>query len=281
MLNISLLDDGFDSRSLQALLVGCRLDLQTLRRDVAEDDDETREPRLSLLESRLRRLVGRLESAAAALDRRFENAVGPAARDTALLLNREADLRVKNSLKIIGDLLEKQAGRVPGAEARLALQSAIARIGAVARVHAWLQEKASPSGKVELQDYLATLCATVAEAFGAEEKRISLRIDLQPLSVQPETARSIGIIVTELVTNSVRHAFTPGQAGEVRVKGETTDCRYRLCVEDDGVGLPQRDSIPVAPRMGLLLVNALAAQVRAQLLVEVAQGTRYTLLLPA
>jgi two-component sensor histidine kinase len=294
MLKNSMLDEELDDRSLQALLIGCRLDLQTLRRDVEAKDGETDENELSLSERRLRRLIGRLETAAAVLDRRFESATAPPAAipagpkqagpEAAWLFNREADLRIKNSLEIIAGLLEKQASRAQGEEARLALQAANTRIGAVARVHACLHDKEAANGKIELQEYLATLCKEVAEAFGADEKGISLRIDLQPLAVQPETARSIGIIVTELVTNAVRHAFPPtsreGQAGEVHVTGEITQLCYRLCVQDDGVGLPQQGSIPLAPRMGLLLVNALAAQVRAELLVEVARGTRYTLALP-
>lgn len=265
---------------MQALLIGCRLDLQTLRRDVGVDEDGSKDGGLSLLEGRMRRLVRRLETAAATLEEMFQMGTSPATPDMAGLLNREADLRIKNSLQLVASLLERQARQAQVVDTRAALQAANARIDAVARVHASLLDKKASNGAIELRDYLASLCTSISQAFGAEERGIDVKIDLQPLAVQPDTARSIGIIVTELVTNAIRHGFPLAQEGTVRVTGAAESSCYYLRVEDDGVGLPRNGNMPLAPRMGLVLVNALAAQVRAPLMVDVARGTRYTLALP-
>ena len=118
---------------------------------------------------------------------------------------------------------------------------------------------------------------------GADGGRRSVRVAVEPLAVSPSTAQRLGLLVTELVTNALRHAFQPDQPGAVRVTGARQgDGSYRLCVADDGRGLPPGFDTGLRPSgLGLRLVNVLADQLRARLTVDGHAGARFTLVLPA
>ena len=137
--------------------------------------------------------------------------------------------------------------------------------------------------ELDLGRYLDGPCMALGRAMDADGTRRSLRVETEPLAVSPMKAQQLGLIVTELVTNALRHAFLPEQRGIVRVTGtHRRDGTYRLCIAADGKGLPRGFNVRVRPSgLGIRLVNALTDQLQARLTVDGRAGTRFVLSLPA
>jgi two-component sensor histidine kinase len=285
-------DGGLDPGGLRTLLEACRLDLGSLKEDARHVDDSRADLAVraghSKLEQRLCQVVERLEHTADTLDSVLDRVAGrPAATAAAEVLAREADHRIKNSLQTVVALLEQQARRAEAGAVRDALRLAGGRVEAVAQVHATLHAAPGPYGilpELGLDQYLGGLCAALGRAMDVDGQRRSLHVEVEPLAVSPAAAQQLGLVVTELVTNALRHAFLPDRPGTVRVTGaRQRDGSYRLCVADDGKGLPHgfdRRLRPSGLGLGLRLVNVLADQLRARLSVEGHAGARFTLVLP-
>ena len=284
--------EGLDSGRLRAILNGCRLDLGNLRRDVASNGGGRRGVAVRAgkagPERRLCQVVERLERTAGTLDAVLDRVAGqPSAATAAEVLAREADHRIKNSLQTVIALLEQQARRAEAQAVREALHLASGRVEAVAQVHATLHAAPSAYGilpELGLDSYLGNLCAALGRAMGADGERRPVRVELavEPLAVSPAAAQQLGLVVAELVTNALRHAFRPDQPGAVWVTGaRQRDGSYTLCVADDGRGLPSGFDIRLrSSGLGLRLVNVLADQLQARLTVDGHVGARFTLALP-
>ncbi len=264
------------SVALQTLLIGCRLDLDTLQREANDDDGGL--DRLGLVERRLRRVTERLERAVAALAQ-AERAEPAAAQDAVLA--SENDHRIKNSLQVVMMLLQRQARNTARQEAREALRAAAARVDAIAQVHVCLQA-AGGTSRLDLANYLKQICAGLEQAFRVDDEGPKLQVALAPLLLTADRARAVGLIVNELVTNALRHGAAPGRDCVVRVRGDVTEEGYRLVVEDDGVGLPPGFDIRTrqANGMGLRLIKVLVEQLRARMTAETRPGACFTLVLP-
>ena len=213
-------------------------------------------------------------------------AAAAAAAAAAEVLAREADHRIKNSLQTVIALLEQQARRAETDVVRDALRLASGRVEAVAQVHATLHAAPGPYGilpELSLREYLDRLCAVLGQAMDVEGQRRSVHVEVEPLAVSPAVAQQLGLLVTELVTNALRHAFRPDQPGTVQVTGARQgDGTYSLCVADDGKGLPHGFDIRLRPSgLGFRLANVVADQLRARLTVDGHAGARFTLALPA
>ena len=284
-------DEDLDSGRLQMLLHTCRLDLGSLKREArcadgsgaslaAQVGQSKAEQRLSRMLEHLERTVGTLDAMLASVASR------PSAVAKAEVLAREADHRIRNSLQAVISLMEQQAMRAEADGLRDGLLLAAARVQAVAQVHAALHAAPASYGivpELSLDKYLNGLCAALAGAMGADGWRRSVRVEVEPLPVSPPEAQRLGLLVTELVTNALRHAFRPHQPGTVRVTGARQgDGSYKLCVADNGRGLPRDFDIRKrSSGLGLRLVNVLADQQQARLTVDGHAGARFTLVLPA
>lgn len=289
---ISRADEGLDSGGLRTILEVCRLDFGSLRTNAADGDGRVNPAALDGLdgmdglERRMCRAVERLERLAGTLNAVLGRAASrTAAEEAAEVLAREADHRIRNSLQTVASLLERQARQADDG-ARDALRLAAARVQAVAEIHATLH--AAPNfgdagPELDLGRYLGGLCTALGQVMGADGERRSLHVEVEPLALPPETAQQLGLIVTELATNALRHAFLPDRPGVVRVTGaRRPDGRYDLSIADDGKGLPPGFDSRLRPTgLGLRLVNVLADQLRARLAVDGHAGACFTLTLPA
>ena len=206
---------------------------------------------------------------------------------SADVLVREADHRIRNSLQTVVALLDKQAHNADAEAVRNALSVARARVAAIAQVHAVLQASTPRCGvipEVDLKAYVEGLCAALEKAMDLDGEQRILQVSMTPLPVSPLIAQSIGLTVSELITNAFRHAFWPGQPGTVRVSSaHGSDGSYQISVGDDGRGLPRGFDLRrrPSPGLGLRLVTMLVDQARATLSVDVHAGTRFTLRLAA
>ncbi len=182
----------------------------------------------------------------------------------------EMSHRVANSLQIIASILRMKARAVESAETRLHLNDACQRVLSVASVQKQLQ--ASRDGEmIDVRPYLSKLCATLGASMVAENRPILIKVVAADNSVSSDDAVSIGLIVTELLINALKHAFPESdRTGQITVGYEVDGPNWKLSVMDDGIGMP--DVKPSTKRAGLgtTLIKALAQQLQAQ--VEIKSG---------
>jgi two-component system, sensor histidine kinase PdtaS len=193
------------------------------------------------------------------------------------VLFREVHHRIKNNLQILNSLVMMISGRFPDALVKAALQQLEDRISAISLVHELLY-RTSDAATVDLGKYVQAVAASVWASSGAAEKGIALAVESRPCPASMDTAVSLGLLLTEVVTNAIKHAFPQGQTGNVRVSLGRQDDRWRLIVRDDGVG-----SVPEAqPKSGIGwgLVRSLASQLHGEITVRSENGTEVALSIP-
>lgn len=186
-----------------------------------------------------------------------------AAKERAELLVAEMNHRIANSLSLVSALLRMQMQTVSGDEAKTALAETRNRISAIAGVHRSLYT-ADSVGTVELSHYLQSLISEVRSTGGAAAG-ISIATSFGPVQVTADRAVSIGVIVTELVTNALKYAY-PGGEGEVRVSlARGDDGIIVLAVEDDGTGFDPEATLPKGTGLGTRILKAMALNLNATL----------------
>lgn len=220
----------------------------------------------------VRRYIGEIQTARDTLDRmnaglegevRDRTAELTLARDRAEAMLREVNHRVGNSLQLVSSFMSMQLRHLADEGARAALKESQARIEAVAHVHRRLYTSDDMSS-VAMDEYLEGLIAELGKSVAPGAGSPTLTLKAQPLSVSTDQAVSIGVIVTELVTNAVKYAYAPGEAGEIRVilEPDEQNGRALLTVEDDGPGLG--DAKPKGTGLGGKIVTAMASGLRSR-----------------
>ncbi len=184
--------------------------------------------------------------------------------EKAVLL-QELQHRVANSLQIIASVLMQSARRVQSDETRGYLHDAHHRIMSVASLQRQLA--VTKQGDVELRPYFTELCSSIGASMIRDHKKVSLDVDIDDSSVAAEVSVSLGLIVTELVINALKHAFPNGRSGKILVAYHATGPGRTLSVRDDGVGMANEHKAPKAG-LGTSIVEALSAQLGGELLVS-------------
>lgn len=199
-----------------------------------------------------------------------------AQRDRAQLLIREINHRVGNSLSLVASLVRMQADASNDKEAKKALEETQSRIVAIGRLHASLN-LAEDVQRVNIRDYLETLCNEVERSYVLPSRGISIRRDVDDIFVGTDKAISIGLIVTELTINALKYAYPDGQKGDVRLSLKSAERdKLRLRVEDDGIGIAEQ-AAPVEGGLGTQIVEAMSQSLDCEPVVTVNNGTRIEL----
>lgn len=193
--------------------------------------------------------------------------------DKAILI-QEVQHRVANSLQIIASILMQGARRVQSDEARDHLQNAHHRVMSISAVQKQLST--SKGGKVPLKAYMALLCESLGASMIADQDRLSIAVKVDDSSVEADVSISLGLIVTELVINALKHAFPDQPKGKITVSYASKGRDWTLMVADDGIGMPTGPATPKAG-LGTGIVEALAKNLQGTLEVSCAEpGTAVT-----
>jgi len=205
--------------------------------------------------------------------------IAAALREKEVLL-QEIHHRVKNNLGIVSGLLQMQARRIQAPEAKAILLDSQNRIASIALVHEKLY-RSDDLAKVDLAQYLRELTIYLFDSYNVSSAQINLDIQVEPVNLDVEQAIPCGLIINELVSNALKHAFPGDRTGTIQVQltplpiapDSAPATSFTLYVRDDGIGLPDNFNPQTSRTLGLSLVQGLVAQIDGRWEVHSQQGT--------
>jgi two-component sensor histidine kinase len=180
-------------------------------------------------------------------------------KEKAVLL-QELQHRVANSLQIIASVLMQSARKTQSDETRTHLYDAHQRVMSIASMQQQLA--ISRSGDVELRPYFTALCNSIGASMIRDHNQLSLDVSVDESTTSADVSVSLGLIVTELVINALKHAFPDDRNGKINVAYHAHGPNWTLSVTDNGIGMPA-DAASAKPGLGTGIVQALTTQLQA------------------
>ena len=195
-------------------------------------------------------------------------------REKEVLL-QEIHHRVKNNMQIISSLLKLQAGYVDDGTYYDMFKESQNRIISMALVHEKLYQS-EDLASIDLNDYITHLADALFRSYGADTGNVSLNIDVADVVFGVDTAIPCGLIINELVSNSLKYAFPGGKEGEIKIALCSTDGEeIELTVSDNGISIPDELDLTNTGSLGLKLVHILTDQIRGRLELDRSEGTTF------
>jgi two-component sensor histidine kinase len=196
------------------------------------------------------------------------------------VLLKEIHHRVKNNLQVISSLLRLQADMLADPQVRDLFLESQRRVRAMSLVHEKLYQSADLA-RIDFPSYVASLTQALQRAYYRSDCPIQVRLDVAPVAFDIDRAMPCGLLISELVSNSYKHAFSTRVSGAIWITLTPTDQNsLQLVVGDDGVGLPADQDPATAESMGWQLVQALTRQLRGTLHCDRLVGTVFTVTFP-
>lgn len=193
------------------------------------------------------------------------------------VLLKEVHHRVKNNLQVISGLLNLQAHHITDEAGREIYRESQNRIITMSLIHEELYQ-ARDLAHVDFASYIEGLTGNLFGSYAARSGHVTLDLATESVDLVVDTAIPCGLIINELVSNALKHAFPDGREGRISVRfSRMEDGRYQLVVEDDGVGLPDVSDIRKHRSLGMQLVTVLAEQLGADLVISPGPGATFTL----
>jgi PAS domain S-box-containing protein len=224
-----------------------------------------------ILEQRVRELTTELAHVNGALQ---------ATRGQAELRGRELHHRMKNHLQVVSSMLDLQSEFLQDPRDRAIFEACQGRIRAIALIHELLHRPGDPE-RIELGHYLRRLAVQVFQAYGVDSERIHMTLQADAVIVDVNAAMPCGLLVHEVVSNCLRHAFPAQQTGEVSITLQVGPAgQVTLTIRDTGIGLPEDLDVRQAETFGLHLLRELTEQLRGTLVFTCDGGTCVTLRFP-
>ena len=197
-------------------------------------------------------------------------------REKEVLL-KEIHHRVKNNLQVVSSLLGLQSRTIEDVALRKMFQESQNRVHSMALIHESLYQSANLS-EIDFPAYIDQLADYLFRSYGVDPNRVQLSASIDELRLTIDTAVPCGLIINELVSNSLKYAFPGGRNGRIRIEmHEEEDHFIRLAVIDNGVGFPDGIGQASTKSLGLRLVRTLAAQLGATVEMSSAGGAQTTL----
>lgn len=192
--------------------------------------------------------------------------------DLKEVLLKEITHRVKNNLQIISSLIRLQKGVVKNPEALELLSQTANRIQTMALIHETLY-KTNTFDDVHFKVYVESLLDYIKTIF--DVKHINLKVDIGDYTIPIGQATNFGMIIMELITNSIKHAFPEKKDAEVFVEMKSVDSHYHLTISDNGIGFPKAINFKNTKSLGMQVVVSLAEQLEASITLQEGRGTTF------
>ena len=205
--------------------------------------------------------------------KRAEKQIKAALKEKEILM-KEIHHRVKNNLQVMDSLINLQSRTITDERVAQTLGDVRSRILSMALIHEQLYQSQDLS-QIGFYQYLQHLTRSLFQTYKVQSNRIDLSIDANEIFLDIETAIPCGLIINELVSNSLKYAFPEGRNGEIRVNFQQTGNQLKLSVGDNGVGLPADIDFHSPITLGLRLVHLLTEQLDGGVYVDRSHGTRF------
>jgi PAS domain S-box-containing protein len=208
--------------------------------------------------------------------KRAEAKIRASLKEKEVLL-KEIHHRVKNNLQIISSLLFLQTSRTEDPGVVSALSESRNRIKSMALIHERLYQ--SPNlATVDMGKYTRNLVSDLQHSYGIEHGSVRLTLNVESISLGITEAIPCGLIINELVSNALKHAFPKGKEGEITIevqRGNTN--QITLTVSDNGIGFPEHVDFRKSPSLGMTLVTSLVEQLGGAIELDTRGGTAFTI----
>ena len=191
------------------------------------------------------------------------------------VLLKETHHRVKNNMQVIHSLLNLQTHYAENMEAVNVLKESQNRVKSMGMIHEKLYNSTDRS-KINFSDYVQSLTSDLLTSYKLSEK-INPVIEIGDLDLNLETAILCGLIINELVSNSLKYAFPKTDIGEIHVSLNLVDNKYELIISDNGIGIPEDIDFKNTDSLGFQLVNNITSQLEGQIKLDRDVGTKFTI----
>jgi two-component sensor histidine kinase len=210
---------------------------------------------------------------------RAEQQIRVSLKEKEMLL-QEIHHRVKNNLQVISSLLNLQAGYIESEEIQAVFRDSQNRVRSMALVHEKLY-RSTDLARVDLAEYIRNLATFLFGSYQAAAGRIALEVQADKVLLGIDAAVPCGLILNELISNTLKHAFPDGRSGQIWVElGQDDNRQVTLVVADNGIGLPPDFDILETDSLGMQLVDTLIEQLDGTLEIQSQAGTQFTITFP-
>lgn len=187
---------------------------------------------------------------------------------------KEIHHRIKNNLQIISSLLDLESSKFTDPEVTRAFEKSRDRVHSIAMANEEIY-RSKETGKVNFRNYAHDVVDYLQHMNEHQTESIKIEIESEDVLMSFDDATHLGLILNELIMNSFKYAFPDGK-GNIRIRFHRSDERSTLCIEDDGIGIPQ-DDIRETDTLGLSLVFELVEQINGNIQIDGSSGTKYTI----
>jgi len=178
---------------------------------------------------------------------------------------------------IISSLLNLQSRYIKDEESKNIFKESQNRARSMALIHERLYQSTDLK-RIDFGDYIQTLANGLYRTYVMDSSLIKLNIDVKDVMLDIDQSIPLGLIVNELVTNSLKHAFPPGESGEIDIKFYSQDDKYILEVKDNGMGFPEDVDYKNTDSLGLRLVTSLTEQLDGEIEFNNGSGTSFKII---
>jgi PAS domain S-box-containing protein len=190
------------------------------------------------------------------------------------MLLKEIHHRVKNNLMVISSLLSLQSRYIKDEASKSIFKDSQNRARSMALIHELLYQS-NDLKRINFGSYINKLTNELFSIYVTDPNNIKLDMDIDDVMLDINTAIPLGLIVNELVSNSMKHAFPNNKQGKIDIKFKLNDGNYSMIISDNGVGFPQDYNIQNSDSLGLKIVNSLTEQIDGEIKIEVSNGTKF------
>jgi PAS domain S-box-containing protein len=266
----------FDEKGNPTRMIGVNIDITSRR--LMESEIRSLN---TVLEQRVRDRTEDLSKANAALEQENAQRVTAekklqASYDEKVMLLKEIHHRVKNNLQIIASLLNLQSRYIRDESTLAAIRESQNRVKAMALVHEKLY-RSEDIAHISLHDYIRFLGTGLFQFYDAKARGIQFTLEIHDINVDIDAAIPLGLILNELISNSLKYAFPEGRNGEIAISVNKEGHTMTVVFRDTGIGIPADLDWKNTPSLGLRLVNTLVDQMNGTVELDRSSGTQFTM----